>query len=431
MTRHAWTRVSDRVAAGFGITAEARNETVFAMLAEGPRSRAGYWLQLVLAMAIATLGLVLGSTAVVIGAMLVSPLMTPIISLGMGLAVGSPLLVLRSFARVAASIVVVPATAALLVVALPIHEVTSEISSRTTPNVLDLAIASCCAVAGVYAAVRRGAETSSTAAGTAIGIALVPPLCVVGFGLGTGSSVVASGAALLFTANFCAILLFSVVGFVLLGYGRADVIALEARHTSESPPSGWVMRLARRLAEVFSSRFGPAVRVVMPFLLVGAVSWPLREAMREVSWEVRVRTAAHRALSELDVPAVHSALRLERRKVSLSLVAIATPEHARHLREGLEARLREVAGTEPRVEVYAVADARALADAELTLRDKAPPPAPITAACPPVLLPEPCTRVEDAGIEDAAADAAASDAGAVELDASAVDAALEDAAPPP
>ena len=88
--------VQHRTASALGVDESARSETVITMLANNRRRAPGYWIQLCLAMGIATVGLVLNSTAVVIGAMLVSPLMGPIVELGMGFAVGSSFLVLRA-----------------------------------------------------------------------------------------------------------------------------------------------------------------------------------------------------------------------------------------------------------------------------------------------------------------------------------------------
>ncbi len=352
--------IDGKLAGLFGIAPEDRARTVTNMLDSRRRGAAGYWLQLVLAMAIATLGLVLGSTAVVIGAMLVSPLMTPIIELGMGLAIGSPLLVVRAAARSLGSVAVVVVSAALIVVALPIHELTDEISARTSPTVLDLAIASCCAMAGVYATIRPGSDTASTAAGTAIGIALVPPLCVVGYGVGTASPRVAGGSALLFTANLCAILLFSVLAFLLLGYGRVDVADLERTYAESDAPSGFMTRLARRLSVFFSSRLGPLVRFAMPALLVAIVFLPLRSALAHVTWEVRVRSAAQAALRSLPGPHVQSSLRIEGDNVTLSVVAIGTQGDAANLRRALAAPIARAAGSEPTVLVTMVPDASAL-----------------------------------------------------------------------
>ncbi|MEO7457694.1 MAG: DUF389 domain-containing protein, partial [Gemmatimonadaceae bacterium] len=129
-----------------GIDEAGRSDTVMTMLANNARRAPGYWIQLSLSAGIATLGLVLNSTAVVIGAMLVSPLMGPIVELGMGFAVGSPLLLMRAFVRVTLSMVIATAFAALLTVALPFHEITAEISARIAPTALDLLVAAFCAL---------------------------------------------------------------------------------------------------------------------------------------------------------------------------------------------------------------------------------------------------------------------------------------------
>jgi uncharacterized hydrophobic protein (TIGR00271 family) len=368
--------IDRKLAAVFGVGPDDWHRTVTAMLDSRRRGAAGYWLQLVLAMAIATLGLVLDSTAVIIGAMLVSPLMTPIIELGMGLAIGSPVLVVRAAARVATSVVVVIGSAAAVILVLPIQEITSEISARTSPTVLDLAIASCCAIAGVYAVIRPGSDTASTAAGTAIGIALVPPLCVVGYGVGTGSVRIAGGAALLFTANLCAILLFSVLGFLLLGYARVDVAGLERTYSESDAPSGFMTRIARRLSAFFSSKLGPLVRIAMPALLVAIVFWPLKNALAQVTWEVRVRAAAQHALRALSEPHVQSSVRIEGRDVTLSLVAVGSEADAARLRRLLSEPVARAAGRDPHIEITMVPDAKALEHASAATHATAPAPPP-------------------------------------------------------
>jgi uncharacterized hydrophobic protein (TIGR00271 family) len=119
--------------------------------------------------------------------MLVAPLMGPIVGLSMGLATGSPFLVLRSAGRVSFSVLVAVGGAALITLLLPFHELNPEISARASPTVLDLITAGFCALAGVYASVRPGSDRTTTAAGTAISVSLVPPLCARGYGIGTGA----------------------------------------------------------------------------------------------------------------------------------------------------------------------------------------------------------------------------------------------------
>jgi hypothetical protein len=88
--------VQDRIAVALGCDPASRHSIVAGTLENTPTEVHGYWLQMLVAIGIATLGLVLGSSAVIIGAMLIAPLMGPSLALGMGLSVGSPFLVLRA-----------------------------------------------------------------------------------------------------------------------------------------------------------------------------------------------------------------------------------------------------------------------------------------------------------------------------------------------
>src|SRR6187399_2420038 len=103
-TPRSLVRLQDLLVRLLGNTIAGRAALVAAMLRRDTSESTSYWLQLVVSVGIATIGLVVGSTAVVIGAMLVAPLMGPIVGLGMGLAAGSPFLVLRSAGRVGFSV---------------------------------------------------------------------------------------------------------------------------------------------------------------------------------------------------------------------------------------------------------------------------------------------------------------------------------------
>lgn len=154
--------------------------------------------------AIAILGLLLSSPAVVIGAMLLSPLMGPIMGLGFALAIGDWDWLKGSMrALLIGSIMAVLLCAALVFVS-PIQGVTSEIASRTRPNLFDLFVALFSALAGAYAMI-RGKEGAIV--GVAIATALMPPLAVIGYGLATWNWTVFSGALLLFVTNFITIAL--------------------------------------------------------------------------------------------------------------------------------------------------------------------------------------------------------------------------------
>ncbi len=382
MTSSLTVRVQNQLARAFGISPEDRRNTVTEILARPHHESTAYWLQLTLSMGIATLGLVLGSTAVVIGAMLVSPLMGPIVELGLALAAGSPLLVLRSASRTLGSVSAVVLGAALLVLMLPFHEVTSEIRARTVPNALDLFIAVLCAFAGVYTTTRGRESQTSTAAGTAIGISLVPPLCAAGYGLGTADATVGVGAGLLFLTNFSAILLVATCAFWVLGYNRVGVSDLE-RATLDATDAGVTRRLASRLQPAFASSLGPALRLAMPLAILAAVFWPLREALTEVSWEVRVRSELQRIISEIPGDLVESTVIVEHHAVLVRVVIVGEPEDGERIRDLLEDGVLRVAGVEPNVEVVVIPDSASLSAVRASLRlAAAAPPARTRAALP-------------------------------------------------
>jgi uncharacterized hydrophobic protein (TIGR00271 family) len=356
MVRFApFLRPRARLSRAFGVSPGRRVALVRSMLEGHTKSAASYWLQLALATGIATLGLALDNTGVVIGAMLVSPLMGPIVALGMGLAVGSALIALRSFLRVVWSLLAVVGGAALITAALPFHEVTREIASRTTPNALDLLVAAFCAVAAALTTVRSASDSATAAAGTAIAIALVPPLCVAGFGIGTASRAIAGGATMLFVANFCAILLLAVVTFLVFGFtgGVAEVAGDMAADDGRL-----VGRATRRLQSLFGSRYSPALRLLMPVTLLAIVYLPLSRALREVTWQVRTRAAVERALKQGWVAdrLVRSSVQVERGTVHVRLLIVGRSQEARTLEQELTGHIASGSGTTPHVEVRAVPD---------------------------------------------------------------------------
>ncbi|CAN5897507.1 hypothetical protein BH11GEM1_BH11GEM1_18630 [soil metagenome] len=355
-------RVQHEAATALGIDEDGRSETVVTMLANNARRAPGYWIQLVLSAGIATLGLVLNSTAVVIGAMLVSPLMGPIVELGMGFAVGSPLLLMRAFVRVTLSIVIATGFSALLTQALPFHEITAEISARIAPTALDLLVAAFCALTAAYTTVRPGSDTTAAAAGTAVGIALVPPLCTAGFGLGTGSLSVARGAALLFTANLSAILVLSVLSFLLIGYNQVDAAALEHGFVDhdDTRTDKVAARLQRGLHHILGSKFSLPTRVIVPAIFFVAVFFPLRQALTEVTWEVRARDAVRRIVHDISPTAVQTQVSIERRTLSLRVLIVGTTTRAVIVEDSLIGRIRRATGVAPSVTVVALPNARAL-----------------------------------------------------------------------
>ena len=192
----------------------------------------GFFVLLLCAAIIATLGLISNSAAVVIGAMIVAPLMDPILSLAFALSISNNKLAKRSLLTVVIGVITVVATSALLASLLDVSEVNREMTSRTAPNLIDLGVAVAAAVAGSFSMTRE--RLSNSLAGVAIAVALVPPLCVCGIGLSMGNEVVAvfgrgtvagitnqisEGSFLLFLANLIGITVASLFVFLVQRYG--------------------------------------------------------------------------------------------------------------------------------------------------------------------------------------------------------------------
>lgn len=321
-----------------------------------------------------------------IGAMLVAPLMGPIVALGMGLAVGSPYLVVRGTARVIFSVLFVIAMSAGITWLLPFHEVNAEIAARTTPTALDLGTAVFCAIAGVYAALRPSSDVATTAAGTSIGISLVPPLCVSGYGVGTRAWDIATGASMLFLTNFVAIVLVGTVVFAMAGFGQVDLRAIESEEIERGRDAALARAVARGLSRLFRSRTGPVFRALMPLLLLAAVFSPLRKGLNEVAWQIEARAAIEAAIGDLPSRVVESRVRVERRHVELMIFLLGAPADAVAARESLSTRLASATGVTPRIEVFAVPDASEFEALERSLQKPiAPPATPVPTVEPPAV----------------------------------------------
>ncbi|WP_278236617.1 DUF389 domain-containing protein [Isoptericola sp. AK164] len=177
-----------------------------------------WWTMLVLSVCIATLAVLQDSTAVVIGAMLVAPLMTPILGLAAALVSGWAFRAVRSFALILAGTAVAILIAFVIASWVPIvvpFDSNSQITSRVDPTLLDMLVALAAGAAGAFATVDR--RVAASLGGVAIAVALVPPLSVVGVALSDGRLRDALGALLLFSTNFVSIVLAAAVVFVLTG----------------------------------------------------------------------------------------------------------------------------------------------------------------------------------------------------------------------
>ena len=184
-------------------------------MSNGARPGINYFVLIVLSCIIATLGLLLDSGAVVIGAMLVAPLMSPILAFSLGLVLGDVRLIRLSIEAVFKGVALAVIIAIFIGLLSPFKELTDEIVARTQPTLLDLAVALASGMAGAYALTRK--DVSAALPGVAIAAALMPPLGVVGLGLSLGDAQVTGGALLLFVTNIASISLAGAIVFILVG----------------------------------------------------------------------------------------------------------------------------------------------------------------------------------------------------------------------
>ncbi|SPP66732.1 TIGR00341 family protein [Nitrospira lenta] len=171
------------------------------------------WI-LIFAIIVASVGLNVNSTAVIIGAMLISPLMGPIMGVGLGMAVYDFSLVKRALLNLGIATLISLIVSALYFSISPLHQVQSELLARTTPTIWDVLIALFGGLAGIVGVTRK--EKSNVIPGVAIATALMPPICTAGFGVATGEWRFAAGALYLYTINCVFIALATMIGLRIL-----------------------------------------------------------------------------------------------------------------------------------------------------------------------------------------------------------------------
>ncbi len=200
---------------------DARQSLYDKILYEGPRTQTRvvrFFALMGFAAVIASMGVITDSTAVVIGAMLVAPLMTPLMGMAISLVMGWPNRLTRSAIIAGGGILFAIAVGVLLGLVAPAVIDTgtnSQIIARTSPTILDLITAVAAGAAGAYGLSRP--DVSDSLPGVAIAISLVPPLCVVGIAYSQADWAAGNGALLLFATNMIAILLVGGVTFVVTG----------------------------------------------------------------------------------------------------------------------------------------------------------------------------------------------------------------------
>lgn len=252
---------------------EAEKIQVYRDIRRNARAGPDFFTMMALSTAIASLGLLLDSPAVVIGAMLVAPLMSAIVALGLAVVQGDARLLMLSLGTAARGVFLSVVIAFLIGLLVPLDDITAEMSSRASPSLLDLAVALASGAAAAYALSREDVSTSLP--GVAIAVALVPPLATVGLALSDGAFQIAIGASLLFATNLVAIAAMGGFVFLLLGFqpepGRQDRMMLFTR--------GW------------------GGLIVLLFVIAGLLIWQTLPATREAEIETILETTVHEQFS--------------------------------------------------------------------------------------------------------------------------------------
>lgn len=280
----------------FSLSAE-RQRLVYDEIEELSKPTWSYYARVAISTTIATYGLLANSTAVVIGAMLIAPLMGPIFGVALSLSSGDQRLLRRSASSEAVGVLLAFSIAALAGL-VPLNlGIGSEVLARTQPTLYDLIVALASGLAGAYATVDE--KLSATLPGVAISTALVPPIATAGLCFSAGQMEWAFGAFLLFFANFVAIQVASASIFVAYGLPRA-------RHAQPLDLPHFLRRFAVSLVLLlavgaFMTR--TLVRLIEDRRLSDSVGSVLREQVRRASGAALSSFELSRDGAEVDVVA--------------------------------------------------------------------------------------------------------------------------------
>ncbi|MCJ7765282.1 MAG: TIGR00341 family protein [Thiovulaceae bacterium] len=189
---------------------------LFVTLRQSASVSSVFIMLMVLSALLATTGLFQNSVPVIIGAMILAPLMSPIVSFAMGVVRGEKEILIESLKTLLIGIVTALLFSCLFTYFVPLDLLTDEMKSRLNPNLLDLMVAIVAGVAGAYAHAKS--EIAKSLAGVAIAVALIPPLSVTGIGIGWWNIDIIYGSFLLFMTNLAGMTLAAAMTFLLLGF---------------------------------------------------------------------------------------------------------------------------------------------------------------------------------------------------------------------
>jgi uncharacterized hydrophobic protein (TIGR00271 family) len=329
--RYFWRRMIPPIS-------EGRREEVQAQLRDSSHPDFDFFLLVLLSSVIATLGLLIGSPAVIIGAMLVAPLMSPIIGLGLASIRGDDRLLrdaLSALLRGAFLSILIAFLLAWFNTFMPFldlqaDELPREIMSRTQPSPIDLAIALAGGLAAAFALAMP--NISAALPGVAIATALMPPLCTVGIGLAFQRWEVAGGAFLLFCTNAVTIAFAAMLVFFVLGFTRRDV-----------EKTGTLLGLPRSLvvsAIVTALMLGPLTYLSVQFVQDAVENREDLDRIEQADRIVReeVKRVTDSELVEWDQSVEDNVLKLE---LIVRTTHALTHREATELRDSISLRLSE------------------------------------------------------------------------------------------
>ena len=355
---------------------------VYAQVYEGTElSSLSYWLGIVFSAGIATFGLIQDSPAVIIGAMLISPLMGPIMATGLGLALGDFYLAFKAISNLLASIAVSVALSAAIVWLLPFHSATGEILSRTDPTLLDLGIAIFCGLAGSVGVGRAGASGLAALPGVAIAVALMPPLCSVGFGLGSGLNTrIIGGAGLLFLTNLVAIISSAFAVFLLIGM-NAKELSSQMEHSRDG--EFFAQRFAGgRVARMLTHTGSIGWRILVVGILLCGIAIPLKSAFVQLTEEAAARSTVQQIVKKL-LPAgslVSQQVDVGRHNIAVRL--FSTEDVPKERQQQAQQTIQQKSGRPTQLSVLSVASQRDVAEMADRLSTVSAPPPPPPAPAP-------------------------------------------------
>lgn len=244
---------------------EKQDINVYQVLTDGARPTVEYYILTVLSCIIATTGLIQGSTATIIGAMIVAPLMTPILSFSLGIIWGDTSVIKTALKSLLKGIALTVIISAGISFAIPMPDYSAEIVSRTHPTIFDIIVALASGIVGAYGYANK--RISATLVGIAIAVALMPPLCTVGIGFGTMNLAIAQGATILFVINLVSI---SLAGAVIF----------------------WIMKIHPVLEEEARVRKRALYQIVVSIVILIAIAIPIGYYMWEGYLVSKIKTIA-------------------------------------------------------------------------------------------------------------------------------------------